>query len=619
MDETRGTKSLGVVPAINRSLQLLQKSDRLKIYFFIVLQLLLSVLDTLGILLIGAVASIGISIISNASSNASLIRVLGFIGLGNSSQTTAIEVLGGVAVGLLILRTILSLVLSFRTFRFLARKAGEISTDLMERVFAADFSWVRKQSAQDVSYAVTEGVQYAIVGVLGSFITLVSETGLLLIILLVLAFVNFIMAFVSLGFFAFFGAIVYFQVAKRISILSEHRTSAAILGVRQIRDVINLQREIKIMSRMNYFVSRFRSSRLESAALYADQNWIQQVPRISIEFAIVLGAAILAITANLTSSFANSIPNLIVFLAAASRLAPSALRLQQSAISARGFAGSAGAAFEYSRLPRIPSQEGVIPYNRIDIHNLDNSLISKPSIEMRDLSFAFDDTNVPILRGINLTIPPLEVVALVGPSGAGKSTFCDLLLGLHSPSAGTVSIGNLPAHDYVRGHPGRITYLPQDVQVLTDSILANVAIGIPQGDVELELLWQALESAQLAEFVRSQPLGLEQLIGETGIQLSGGQRQRLGLARALYSSPSIIILDEPTSALDAETEDLLMQTLRTLKEKCSILIIAHRLSTVRFVDRVIYLEDGQILGDGTFSELRAAIPRFDFQAGLQGL
>jgi ABC-type bacteriocin/lantibiotic exporter with double-glycine peptidase domain len=486
---------------------------------------------------------------------------------------------------------------------------------LMQKVFASDFSWVRKQKAQEVSYALTEGVQFGIIGVLSSFVALASESGLLLITFSVLILANPLMAIVTLAFFTIFAIVVYLRVGKQMSKVTKLRVDASILGIRQVREVIDLFREIMIMSRLKYFANKFNVSRVESSRNFADMNWIQQIPRISVEVAIVLGGALLAVTAALTSSFENSIAYLMLFLAAASRLAPSALRLQQAAISIRGFASSSGAAFHYAQLGEGASKK----FEEHIIEEFPENSFQGISIDMKDVSFKFEDSDILTLRQISLRIPPLEVVALVGPSGAGKSTFCDLLLGLLSPSSGTALIGGVPAKEFIVRNPGRIAYLPQEVKILADTLVANIAIGIPSSEIDLEQLHIALESAQLTSFVQSQPFGLEQIVGESGLQLSGGQRQRIGLARALYLRPSLLILDEPTSALDAETEDLLMQTLKSLKEKCSILIIAHRLSTVRFVDRVIYLEDGKILGDGTFAQVREQVPQFDLQAGLQGL
>jgi ABC-type bacteriocin/lantibiotic exporter with double-glycine peptidase domain len=611
------TSKMNVSADIQRSLKLLKRFDRVKLYLFIFLQLLLSILDTCGILLIGAVTSISISVVSDSPTNPNVVRVLNFIGLQDASQENSIAILGAISIFFLLLKTFLSLVLSFVTYRFLAKKAAEVSTRLMRTVFNSQYSWTRKIKSQEVSYTLTEGVQYAIVGVLSSFIVLVSEAGLLVIILTVLSFVNFEMALVSIGFFSFFGAIIYYHITKRIGPISEGRTDAAITGLVQINDVINLYKEIRILGRMEFFSAKFQSSRLKSTALYADQNWIQQVPRLSVEFAIVLGAAGLAITSLISSEFSEAIPNLIIFLAAASRLAPSALRLQQSAIAAKSYSRSAGATFQYECLDPGNYQQN----SDLNLQVQTEVRVKEPSSEvsLTDLCFKFEDSEDWVLKGINLHINPREFIAIVGPSGSGKSTLCEIILGLQSPNSGTIEIGKLPVAEYLNGNRGKVALLPQDVKVLSDSVLSNIAIGIPESRINMERILEVIESSQLADFVRSQQNGLAQKIGESGIQLSGGQRQRLGLARALYSNPELIILDEPTSALDAETEDLLMQSLIKLKKQCTIIIVAHRLSTIRFADRVVYLENGKILGDDTFHNLRTSLAKFDLQADLQGL
>ena len=610
-------KSLSIL--VKQSLRLLSKQDQLRLYLFVLLQLVISIMDTIGILLMGAIATVGLSVISNSPTNSQLLEALGVIGLEHTSQARLISIFGVITVGLLALRTVLTLIISRRIFMFLAIKSAQVSASLMKDILTNNFSWIRKQGSQDISYALTEGVQFAIIGVLSSFVAMVSEFGLLTITFLVLVFVNAVMAFVSLAFFALFGALVYVRVGRKMSRLSAKRTKAVNTGFRQVREVVELFREIFVLSRMDFFVDKFRVTRIESATYFAEQNWIQQIPRISVEIAIVLGGAILAVTASLTSTFAGAITYLIIFLAAASRLSPSALRLQQAAISARGFAGSAEQTIEYINLRDTRSE--ALPNDLVDVqpYRIFSESLHSIAIQIRDVDFIFDDATNPTLSGINVEISPFELIALVGPSGSGKSTFCDLLLGLQEPTSGSVSINGVRARDFVRNNPGRIAYLPQDVKILSNTVIANIAIGIPAEDVDMHQLQFALESAQLDSFVGSLPYGLSQLIGESFIQLSGGQRQRIGLARALYSNPAILILDEPTSALDAETEELLMQTLKSIKTKCGVLIIAHRLSTVRTADRVIYLGDGKVLGDGTFQELRKQIPQFDLQAGLQGL
>jgi ABC-type multidrug transport system fused ATPase/permease subunit len=171
----------------------------------------------------------------------------------------------------------------------------------------------------------------------------------------------------------------------------------------------------------------------------------------------------------------------------------------------------------------------------------------------------------------------------------------------------------------VQKWPGAMAYVPQDVAVLTGSVRENVALGIPMEFIDNSLVWEALERAHLAEFLRSSRDGIETLVGENGVQLSGGQRQRLGIARALYSRPRLLVLDEATSALDSETERLITETLESLAGAVTLIVIAHRLATVRHCDQVIYLADGRITGRGTFEEVRVQVPEFNRQADLLGL
>jgi ABC-type multidrug transport system fused ATPase/permease subunit len=177
----------------------------------------------------------------------------------------------------------------------------------------------------------------------------------------------------------------------------------------------------------------------------------------------------------------------------------------------------------------------------------------------------------------------------------------------------------MPSNEFVRKNPGCISYLPQETCLLPGTIHDNISLGIQSSTESLVDVHDAIERAHLTEFVNSLPKGINQSIGTKGLTLSGGQKQRIGLARALFVKPKLLILDEPTSSLDSETEDAILSNLQILHGSCSILIIAHRLSTLKFVDRIIYLEKGRILAFGTIEEVRKAVPRFDLQAGLQGL
>lgn len=220
---------------------------------------------------------------------------------------------------------------------------------------------------------------------------------------------------------------------------------------------------------------------------------------------------------------------------------------------------------------------------------------------------------------MNLVIGEGQAVAFVGPSGAGKSTVADVILGILQPDSGAVTVGGVPPTEAIRRWPGAIAYVPQDVMLVNESIRANVALGMPRDSIDDDLVWDALHRANLADFLRGEALGLDTQVGERGLRISGGQRQRLGIARALFTRPRLLVLDEATSALDAEAEHAITTMVEELDGDVTTLIIAHRLSTIRNAELVVYLDGGRVVAKGTFDDVCARVPALHHQAELMGL
>jgi len=207
----------------------------------------------------------------------------------------------------------------------------------------------------------------------------------------------------------------------------------------------------------------------------------------------------------------------------------------------------------------------------------------------------------------------------VGSTGAGKSTLADVIIGVLEPDSGSVTISGASPREAISRWSGAIAYVPQSVALVVGSVRENVALGLPADAIDDDMVWEALQRAHLADFLRNSREGLDTYIGERGMRLSGGQRQRLGIARALYTRPRLLVLDEATSALDAETEGAIVRTLDELEGEVSTITVAHRLATVRRADQLLYLEDGRIIAHGTFDEVRGQVKDFDRQASLLGL
>jgi ABC-type bacteriocin/lantibiotic exporter with double-glycine peptidase domain len=240
-------------------------------------------------------------------------------------------------------------------------------------------------------------------------------------------------------------------------------------------------------------------------------------------------------------------------------------------------------------------------------------------VSLNDISFRYPGSVNPALKNVTLEVLEGETIAIVGSSGAGKTTLVDLILGILTPTSGQVEVSETNPLNAISRWPGAISYVPQDVFMANGSFLDNVVMGFDPKSADIENVTDALRLAHLYAHVENQPEKLNALIGERGTSLSGGQRQRLGIARAMYTKPKLLVLDEATSALDGQTEADISNSIQELRGEVTLIVIAHRLSTIKNVDRIYYLQDGQLAAVGSFEEVRSQIPDFDSQARLTGL
>jgi ABC-type multidrug transport system fused ATPase/permease subunit len=242
-----------------------------------------------------------------------------------------------------------------------------------------------------------------------------------------------------------------------------------------------------------------------------------------------------------------------------------------------------------------------------------------PQVSLNNIDFSYEGNNKKTLKNINLEVKPGEIVAIVGKSGSGKTTLVDIITGVLLPNTGQVTISGIESSNVSRKFPGAISYVPQDVFISNGTIRSNICLGFEINEISDEEIWQALETAQLFDVVNQLPDKLDSPIGDRGSKLSGGQRQRLGIARALITKPRLLILDEATSSLDSQTELDVSESILSLVGDVTVIIIAHRLSTVQKSDIVVYIDNGEIKSCGPFSKVRNEIPDFDLQAKLLGI
>ena len=615
-----------VSQAIRTSLGLLSVRDRRLLVLVTVAQMSTAFFDLLGVMLIGLVTALSISLVSNQPPPALAQDVLVRLGLPDVDTVTLVVALAIAAGVALIAKSAINIVFTRRVLRFLANRQAAVSGRLAAALLSRPLIQVQRRSSQQTAYALTNGVSAATLGILGQGVVGVTEIALLAVLAIGLFVVSPVVTVFTIVFFIVIAIVLQRLFSGWAGRLGRRSSNAEVASYSSIQEALRTYREVVVSNRRGLYVQRFQESRWQVASVQADMQFIGSVPKYVFEVALIVGAGLLATSQFLTKDPAAAIAVISVYLVAGSRVVPSMLRLQGATISVRGAAGQAAPTFELAdELAAIETAKvAAETFGSVDPVAIRQQLERghpdfDPTITVNRVWVSYPGTDASALADVSLELAAGSSLALVGPTGAGKSTLADVILGVLHPDQGTVLIGGLSPVVAIAQWPGALAYVPQDVAMANGTVRENVALGLPGGAVDDEWVWEALERAHLADFLRENREGLDTVIGEHGIKLSGGQRQRLGIARALYTRPKLLVMDEATSALDAETEQSIASTLKELEGSVTTVTVAHRLATIRHCDLVVYLEDARILARGTFDEVRESAPHFDQQAKLLGL
>jgi len=599
---------------LGRSLGLLDSATRIKVLAVIFIQITFGLLDLAGVAIVGVLSALAITGVGSKVPGDRVLSVLRILNLDNQNLQTQAAILGLMAAGFLISKTILSIFFARKTVFFLARRSAKLSGDLTAKLLSQSLISVNSKSTQQTLYALTLGVDSISMGVLNTFVMLISDTSLVIIMSIGLFVVDPGIALGTLFIFILVAAVLYLLLHKRALYLGEVEAGLHVQSSERILEVFNSYREIVVRNRRNYYARQIAKSRLDLANIVAERAFMPNISKYVVEIVVVVGSLGIAGWQFATNTASHAVAVLSVFLAASSRIAPAVIRLQQGAVGLKGSLGSAG-----PTLDLIDSLQSVEPVQDLrDEVPTDHPGFST-NIELQNVSFCYPGKTKPAVDCVSLTINKGQVVALVGPSGAGKTTLIDLILGIIEPDEGSITISGLDPILAISKWPGAVGYVPQDVMISNGTIRENVSLGYPKNSAKDELIWPALEVAQLGSFVESLPQQLQTPVGDRGTKISGGQRQRLGIARAMFTNPQLLVLDEATSSLDGETESQISDAIHHMKGTRTVIMIAHRLSTVREADVVIYLEGGKLIASGNFEEVRTKVPNFDHQATLMGL
>lgn len=510
--------------------------------------------------------------------------VLEFLGHPTQSQLIAVVILG--LVGIYLIKNLFLAFLVWWQARFISDMKAQLSQRLFTAYLRQPYTFHLQRNSAHLGHNIMEVKVFN--SAVNTCITIVTESLALLGIAALLLLAEplgmlIVMLMLSAAVWSF-----NYITRNRIARWGQARQHHEALFTKHMYQGFGGVKDVKLLGRDTNFLAQFQFNNAQWARVSGSQAILQQLPRLWLEILAVAGLALLVLSMLAQGIDANTIlPTLGLFAAAAFRVIPSFNRILAGVQSIRYSLPSVNLMYEEAKLiaaePYVTQEKSAVLVPGF-----------QKEIRLTNISYFYPSMPDPTLDNISITIQKGESVGFIGPSGSGKSTLVDVMLGLLPPSDGQVKVDGEDIQTNLRAWQNQIGYVPQFIYLTDDTLRHNVAFGLAKEEIDDVAVQLAIKNAQLEEFVASLPEGLETIVGERGVRLSGGQRQRIGIARALYHNPAVLVLDEATSALDTATEHDVMQAVIALQGCKTMLIVAHRLSTVEHCDRLYRLEQGRV-------------------------
>ena len=563
---------------------LFDRDTKAKIIVLLVAIVIGAMLETLALSLISPFISI---LLDNTMIETNQFVKFAYDLLGFSSTGAFLALLAFLLAGVYVFRGVYLYAVSKLQYRFIARRQSNLSGELLKKILDYPYLYHSGKNLAELQRIIISDVS-SMFTLVTSMLLMLTDFFMTLFIVVFLAIVSPLMT-LCVVLMSVLCVILYLKVFRRQVRAAGDKSRDAQIGMNKaVNQALGGIKEVKVLRREGFFHSIFKKSSDSYVKHYTQYRALDAVPRLVIE-SVCFGGAFIIIGALIIggADIAALVPQLSVFVLAAFRLLPAVSRQVNMLNLVIYYRSSVDAVYKSLFEEDDASAELAPPETELPADVLD--------IIVSDVTFQYPNTPAPVLKDISLTIPDKKSVAFVGSSGEGKTTLADIILGVLTPEAGGVFYAGKSVHHSFGEWSRNVGYIPQQIYLLDESILENVAFGIEREDVDVEQVWHTLEQAQLSDFVRSLPGGLDTVVGDRGIRLSGGQRQRIGIARALYNNPSVLVLDEATSSLDTETEKAVMEAIEKFQGDKTMIIIAHRLSTIENCDIIYRVEDGDVV------------------------
>lgn len=583
---------------LHRLRALLDRPTKTRLVLASGVSLVLALFDMVAILLL-------LPLVELASGQTSASGILGFLSerLGHPSRDRLTLIVAGLVVGLFVAKNLGAMAFTWWMARFKGENRVRMSTQILEHYLASPYTEVSRRSTPELMRTMVEGVTQVYGSVVYGLMQIVTN-GLsmiaILVALLIAAPLPTIVLVAYLGLASWAYLLVMKPKATRAGLAAAEATEAS---WKAAFAALGALKETRVRGSEAVFVRRFEKAYSRSIRPAQIAEFVGSVPRYFLEILFIIAVGVILVVGTLQGGGGASVIGLLaMFVAAGFRTLPSVTAVIGNLSSLR------------FGLPYLELVEAEFDRMRVNPHTMPDAaepLAFTRELALQDVGFSYPEAARAALHSVSLTLPYGSSLALVGGSGAGKTTLVDTLLGLHRPTSGTILADGVDIGANLRGWQANIGYVPQEVFLLDATLAENIAFDTERRDVDESRLAEAIRKAQLDDVVAALPDGVDTEIGERGSRLSGGQRQRVGIARALYRSPRVLVLDEATSALDNETEHRISEAINGLSGDVTVVIVAHRLSTVRHADRIAFMDEGKVVDTGSFEDLRRSSAAFD--------